>query len=137
MKKIFLVVVVLAVTGAIMLSVVDVAPPRSLTAGRMQTTKRRILRYAHQHGELPTSLSILARIGGYGNEIVDGWKRPLIFETSPTGLISLRSLGRDGKIGGEGDDADIVRSFPARDAQNRWSDESVAWAEDSFVRQRF
>src|SRR5689334_17156311 len=103
-KKIFLVVVVLAVTGAIMLSVVDVAPPRSLTAGRMQTTKRRILRYAHQYGELPTSLSILARIGGYGNEIVDGWKRPLIFETSPTGLISLRSLGRDGKIGGEGDD---------------------------------
>jgi hypothetical protein len=119
-----------------MLSIVDVAPPRSLTAGRMQTTKRRILRYAHQHGELPNRLSELPRFDGYSNEIVDAWKRPIAFEKSATGRVTLCSLGRDGKIGGEGDDADIVRSFPARDEQNRWSDEMVNWIEDSFVQRK-
>lgn len=69
---------------------------------------------------------------GYDNDIRDGWNRELVFEVSTSGVVTFRSLGRDGAAGGSGEDADIVRSIPARDSQGRWSDELVEWSEDSF-----
>lgn len=71
---------------------------------------------------------------GYDSSIQDGWKRDIVFEVSASGVVSFHSLGRDAAPGGSGEDADIVRSFHVRNAQGKWSDEMVEWAEDSFKR---
>jgi hypothetical protein len=68
---------------------------------------------------------------GYDSSIRDGWRRSILFEVS-SNVITFRSFGRDGADGGGGDDADIVRSFPARDAHGKWSDEMVEWSRDTF-----
>lgn len=114
----------------------DVIPPRSLTVTHMEILKRRLLRYAQLHGELPKSLADLPKLEGYDNGVQDGWKRDIIYEVSRLGVVTLRSLGRDGIAGGVGEDADLVRSFPARDVQGRWNSESVSWSGDTFERRR-
>ena len=133
MKRTFIILtLVTAVIAILVFSLVDVVPPRGLTATRMQVLKRRVLQYGQAHGQLPTSLTGLPEIKGYDSGIRDGWKRDIIFEVSTSGIITFRSLGRDGIAGGTGDDADIVRSFPVRDAQGKWSNETVEWSEDTF-----
>jgi len=103
-----------------------------MTATRMQVLKRRVLQYAQSHGELPKSLATLPPMEGYDSSTLDGWKREIIFEVSKSGVVSFRSLGRDGVSGGSGEDADILRSFSTRDAGGKWSDEMVEWSEDTF-----
>ena len=107
---------------------VDAIPPRSRIAAHMMGLKRRILQYAHSHGELPHSLTGLPEMQGYDNSIRDGWRRDIILEISSSGIVTLRSLGRDGAVGGSGEDADMIGSFPSRDEQGRWSDEVVHWS---------
>jgi hypothetical protein len=132
MKKIITVVSIAAVACIVLASCfVDRIPPRPLTATRMQVLKRRVLQYAQVHGELPKSLATLPPMDGYDNSIRDGWKRDIIFEVSASGVVSFRSLGRDGMIGGSGEDVDIVRSFPSRDSSGKWNDEMVDWSEDT------
>jgi hypothetical protein len=97
-------------------------PPGALTASRIILTKRRILQYAQSHNELPHSLSELPILPGYDNEVIDEWGREIAYEVSPSGLVTLTSLGRDGKIGGSGRDQDTATTFPSHDEQGRWSD---------------
>ena len=103
-------------------------PPRVLTETRMWVVKRRILRDARSHNQLPHALSELPKMEGYDNHIWDEWGRVLIYEVLPSGDIRLTSLGRDGKVGGSGKDQDMVTTFPSHDAQGRWSDEMVGWS---------
>jgi hypothetical protein len=131
-RALIILAIVAVVVAALAVSFVDRIPPRALTATRMQVLKRRVLQYAHTHGELPSSLAVLPKMEGYDSSIRDGWKRDIIFEVSASSGVSFRSSGRDGIVGGSGEDADIVRSFSARDAQGRWSDEMVDWSEDTF-----
>ncbi len=114
------------------LSNIDPIPPRSVTATRMHAMKRRVLQYAKAHDELPKSLATLPKMEGYDSSLKDGWKRDILFRVADSTVVSLRSLGRDGVIGGSGEDADIVRSFRARDAGGNWSDELVDWSEDTL-----
>ncbi len=107
-------------------------PPRSLTATRMWVVKRRILRYAHSHNQLPRSLSDLPIMQGFVNDIRDEWGRVIAYAVSPSGLVTLTSLGRDGKSGGTGKDADMVATFPSHDGQGKWSDELVDWNHGPF-----
>jgi hypothetical protein len=131
-RTIIILAIVAAVAAILAFSFVDVIPPRSITATHMQMLKRRVLQYAQAHGELPKSLAVLPAMKGYDNSIRDGWRRDIIFEVSASGVVTFRSLGRDGVAGGTGDDADIVRSFPAHDVQGKWSSETVDWSEDTF-----
>jgi len=103
-------------------------PPRVLTATRMWVVKRRILQYAHSHNQLPRSLSELPIMQGYDNDVEDEWGRMITYEVSPSGLVTLTSLGRDGKRGGTGKDADMVATFPSRAGQGNWSDEGIEWS---------
>jgi len=104
-------------------------PPRALTATRMWGIKRRVLQYAHSHNQLPHGLSDLPVMAGYDNSIYDEWGRAFSYEILPAGDVRLTSLGRDGKIGGSGKDADFVATFPSHDAQGRWSDEMIGWSQ--------
>lgn len=111
--------------------IVDRIPPRALTITRMEILKLRVLQYTQSHGQLPTGLSALAPREGYDNSLQDGWQRELVFEVSASDVVSFRSLGRDAAVGGSGEDADIVRSFPASDAHLRCRDATIEWSEDT------
>ena len=135
MKRVLIILAIVATIVAVLAScVVDRVPSRALTATRMQGLKRRVLQYAQSHGQLPSSLAALPLMEGYDSSVQDGWKRDIVFEVSASGMVSFRSLGRDAAVGFSGEDGDIVRSFPARNAQGKWSDETVEWSEDTFKR---
>lgn len=97
------------------------------TRSRMWVVKRRILRYASYHNRLPPSLLATPTLPRYDNSIHDYWRRPLGYQGNNNGTVTLISLGKDGRPGGGGEDADIVLSFPSHDADGRWSDELVDW----------
>ena len=123
-----LAVILAGVAGLAVLSMsglfVDRIPPQAATSTRMNVLKRLVLQYAQSHGQLPAALDAVS------DRIQDAWKRDIHFEVSG-GVIVFRSLGRDGTVGGGGEDADIVRSFPSHDTQGRWSNEFVDWTEET------
>jgi hypothetical protein len=126
--KVALAVTALLCIGAYFL--VDVVPPRSLTAGRMLVTKRRIIQYARQHDHLPADLSELPPMPNYDTAITDAWGRPLDYSFDASEVVTLRSLGADKRAGGDGDNRDMIGIFAARDPQGRWQDELCAWTKD-------
>ena len=128
--------VFLAVAGISILVLVGFAlddfvgiPPRALTRTRIWGIKERVLQYAHSHNQLPHFLSELPPMGGaYDDSVVDEWGRPIAYTVSASGLVTLTSLGRDGKVGGSGKDADMIGTFASHDSQGRWSDELAEWS---------
>jgi hypothetical protein len=121
--------VVLAVLALVL---VDTIPPRSLTVTHMTILKRRVLQFAHSRGELPHSLTDLPELRGFHDRVRDGWGRDIEFDVSSSGVVSFRSLGRDGIVGGSGEDADMLASFPSHDERGKWSDETVQWSHNPF-----
>jgi hypothetical protein len=121
--------VVLAVLALVL---VDTIPPRSLTVTHMTILKRRVLQFAHSRGELPHSLTDLPELRGFHDRIRDGWGRDIEFDVSASGVVTFRSLGRDGIVGGSGEDADMLASFPSHDERGKWSDETVQWSHNPF-----
>ena len=83
----------------------------------------------HLNNRLPTSLSQLPTLTDATNEIDDAWGHPIQYRTSPIGVVTLTSFGRDGVRGGIGEDADIVGSFPTKD-NDRWVGEESVWIKD-------
>jgi hypothetical protein len=130
-RQIIILAVLCGVVAALLFGLVDVIPPRALTLTRMYVLKRRVLLYAQSHNELPQSLEVLPEMEGYDNSIRDAWNRNILFEVPASGAVTFRSLGRDGLNGGNGEDADIIKSFPVRNAQEKWSDEFVEWSKTS------
>jgi len=127
------------ISGCVILILsVDVAPPASLTYGAIHMCKRRIQRYALEHNALPLALSETKEVKGYYNSIKDAWGRPLIYSVDTNGLVTLASLGKDNKLGGTGDDADMVGVYPSHQPNGSWSEESVEWISDplEIIRKR-
>jgi len=98
----------------------------------MFVTKERILEYARTNNHLPADLSVLPLHLEKDCSVVDGWGRKIIYEVDSSGIVTLKSLGRDGNAGGAGEDADIICGFRSRDAQGKWSDPLCNWDFDSF-----
>lgn len=88
-------------------------PPRDLTITRIGVTQVRLRAYWKTHGRLPPNLSDLPLSPGRDNATVDGWGRSLLYSVTGTSLVTLSSLGADGRAGGTGLDEDIVVSFDA------------------------
>ncbi|MEH6422197.1 type II secretion system protein GspG [Pseudomonas sp. CGJS7] len=69
--------------------------------------------FRQDNGRLPASLEELthpSRFGPYANanELVDGWERPFYYRVEPDGRqFIVFSLGKDGRLGGEGDAGDL------------------------------
>ncbi len=104
----------------------DIAPPDAVTYTNMHMAKRRILRYATDHNQLPTSFDQLPHIEGFSNSVNDGWGRQIIMRVKDD-EITLTSYGRDGKEGGTGEDTDIIGIFRAKQDNSAWSDEFCDW----------
>lgn len=112
-------------------------PPRASTRNSMWRIKCRIIRYAKQHGELPTSLDHLPQLGGdpRANATTDWWGNRIHYAVDRDGLVTLSSNG--GRVWGfkarEG--KPLVRTFRARTPDGEWAKENVQFIED-LTRQR-
>jgi len=84
------------------------------TQTAMGETFARITLYCETNKSIPRSLDILPRRVGYANKTTDGWNRPLQYDLSQDGIITLRSYGADGKPGGDGENADISLSYHSK-----------------------
>ena len=118
------------VVGAMFL--VDVVPPRSQTDCAMHMSRRRILRYAAKHNALPAKISETEEIAGYDKSIKDAWGHDLIYTIATNGDVTVMSLGKDNRLGGSNDDADMVGVFPSKKPDGSWSEELVEWKFDPF-----
>jgi hypothetical protein len=62
------------------------------------------------------------------NDTIDGWGRPLLFSVDEGGIITLRSLGRDGKPGGKKKaDADVRRRYWTKDRTGALNVDEEYW----------
>ena len=87
-------------------------PPYDMTVTRMGGAGVRIQDFVAREGHMPKSLSELPVEPNRDCATTDGWGRPLAWSHDPTvGKFTISSLGRDGKRGGTGDDADICLTF--------------------------
>jgi hypothetical protein len=110
-KRVIIGIVVIAAILGIILLLVDVIPPKAMTVTAIDETFVRIGMYVRQHNSIPSSLDILPKREGYANRITDGWNRPLQYEVWSNGIIRLTSSGKDGKLGGDGENADITKAY--------------------------
>ena len=131
-KSIWIYLIVTLVFAGIAFFFVDTVPPRSMTFGSMHMCKRRILRFAHDHGKLPSSLQETEPIEGYDSSIKDAWGVVLDYSVDANGVVTLRSLGKDHAPGGSKDDSDMIGVFPSKKQDGSWSDEFVEWRQDPF-----
>ena len=105
-----LIIVVLALV-VIVWACVENVPPQTLTRGRMTLIENRIRDYAAAHHRLPDNLSELPKAADNRDDsIVDGWGRPIQYKKEGH-TVTLLSLGKDGRPGGNNQDADINATF--------------------------
>ena len=133
MKRIVIACLILAVIVAAVAFelIVGTIPARDATYTTMTLLKYRILVYAREHGQLPAELSLVPSRPGFSDRNTDAWGRSIIYQVDSSGMVVLKSLGRDGISGGAGKDADIVCTFGSRDREGNWNDPVVAWTIDS------
>lgn len=97
--------------SALILQGCHVITPVEMTHTAIGETFYRIHLFMQKEGKIPRSFDVLPRREGYSNRTTDGWGQELAYMISENGILTLKSLGRDGKIGGSGEDADITRSY--------------------------
>jgi hypothetical protein len=102
-------------------------PPENHTASYMQPLQTRILRYAKNNNRLPASLQELPLLIGYTNRTTDVWNNEIRLIVKGTN-ITLMSYGKDQKVGGCGDDRDVVGTFEARTQSGAWAEELSGWS---------
>jgi general secretion pathway protein G len=106
---------------------------REETVSAITETFYRIHLYAAANNALPPNLSVLPKRATHVNQTVDGWNRQLQYSIDPKGIITLRSLGADGKLGGEGDDADISVSYYSTRPDGTFWPSSPTWIVEGEV----
>ena len=120
----------IGLTGSIVSFFCGGVSKKSITITRMTVTKRRILLYAHQNNRLPKSLMEIPTLATFDNSIKDGWGRSFEYQINKNNTVTLKSWGRDGLLGGNGEDADIILSFPTQGVGGGWSDPLIDWLND-------
>ena len=85
---------------------------RERTNSAMVDIMVRIQLYLRERGQLPNSLEILPNHpdSWKQNSTKDGWKRDIIYIKREKGFL-LKSLGKDGRPGGVGANADLVEEI--------------------------
>ena len=91
---------------------VEKIPPDALTRTRMCGIEYRIRDYYAKERRLPENLSVLPELRDDNRDysLADGWGRPIQY-TIEGRTVSLLSWGKDGRPGGNGQDADITVTF--------------------------
>jgi hypothetical protein len=115
-------------------SLVTVISPKETTLTAMSETRVRMHLYMLAQRDYPADLQALPVREGYANRVTDGWGRELIYAVDDAGIISLKSLGRDGKAGGKGDDADIIKRYRTRNEDGSLNIDDAFWIAESEIR---
>ncbi|MEI8289359.1 MAG: type II secretion system protein GspG [Verrucomicrobiota bacterium] len=110
MRRLALIFLVMACGSCCMHTITSV----EMTWTAIDETFVRIAIYAETNKAVAPSLDVLPKRDGYANQTTDGWKRPLQYRVAKDGIITLTSLGADGKPGGSGENADISKSYRAK-----------------------
>jgi hypothetical protein len=108
-----------------------------MTFTSMDETLVRIDMYMKEHhGEPPPNLAVLPVRQGYMNRTTDGWGYELQYSVDAAGVITLASHGADGKPGGDGLNADIVRRYRTRNPDGSSCVDDEYWITNAEIRQR-
>lgn len=91
--------------------IVDTIPPPNLTETRLLVTYNRIQKFWNQHGRVPAKPADLPDEKNRDCSMTDGWGRELHWDSDGKSKVKVWSLGRDGKPGGTGEDADMKVEF--------------------------
>jgi hypothetical protein len=86
-------------------------PLRARTVGTILATARRVEVYYRKTGGLPGKLADLPVPDGEAERTTDAWGQELIYSVAGADRFTLTSLGRDGVVGGSGEDEDLRRTF--------------------------
>lgn len=97
-----------------LVSLMDVIPPASMTYSTLLVTHHRIESFWNRHGKVPAEPTELPDEPHRDCSLTDGWGRELLWESDGTSRVKVSSLGRDGKPGGTGEDADLEIEFEGR-----------------------
>lgn len=109
---VLLIILTILITGLFFYSMIPTVPKASSTKGTLTVLSRRVRRYVKLNNEIPHDLSNLPILNGFNNDIKDAWGNDIIYLVNNK-EVTLTSLGRDGKIGGKGEDTDISEKFNA------------------------
>jgi hypothetical protein len=94
--------------------IVDTIPPRNWTETTLGVTYNRIEKFWNQHGKVPARPADLPDEKKRDCSMTDGWGRELHWNSDGKSKVNVWSLGRDGKPGGTGKDADMEVEFVGR-----------------------
>jgi hypothetical protein len=89
--------------------------------------------YMVEHREVPPNLAALPTRQGYMNRITDAWGRELQYSVDDKGVITLMSLGADGKLGGDGLNKDIVQRYRTRNPDGSSNINDKNWIIDAEI----
>lgn len=94
----------------------------NITRIKMKEVASYLEQFRLQYNKLPSSLASLTRCNedtGSGctpianeDSLVDGWGKSLVYSTQGDRAFQIKSLGADGREGGDGVDGDLVSSGP-------------------------
>lgn len=101
--------------------------PLQKTLTSLSATTLRIYMYLCERRQFPTSIEELPKRKGYANCIEDGWGRKLIYTIEKDQIFSLSSLGKDGVVGGTGDNKDITRKYRVKRIDGSWTIDDKFW----------
>lgn len=124
-SRVIVAILAMSLAAALSLSCVETIPPRAMTQTRLTIIEYRVRNYYLKHGQLPSTLTDLPPLDeNRDSSFLDGWANPIRYSTDGV-MISLLSLGRDGRIGGTGQDADLERMLSINalsqgDAGKKW-----------------
>jgi hypothetical protein len=111
--------------------------PVEMTHTAIGETIYRIHMHAKAAGQLPKSLAELPIRENYGNRVTDGWSRALTYEVDDVGILTIRSLGRDGKVGGVGEDEDVAYRYQTKDRSGKFIVGDELWTVEAEIPRRF
>lgn len=95
----------------VLISFMDIITPEEMTDTQMRMLELRVCQYVNQYQKFPGKLSELPlRDDKYHNAITDGWGREIHYVIK-NDIVYLSSYGKDGNIGGQNKNADIVHTF--------------------------
>ena len=91
--------------------IVETVPSTAMTRTTLSVTEYRIREYVTDYERLPGHLSDLPPLeGSRDSRLTDAWDRPIRY-TRDGSTVTLLSLGKDGRPGGSGADADVQLTF--------------------------
>jgi hypothetical protein len=116
--------------------------PEDLTATSAIVVRNAINTFIADNGRAPSNMLEIARYRPVNTVWNDGWGRPLLYHVNASGVASLTSLGKDGRPGGLGQDADLVWTFALKDRfgnwiGTNWQSGSLEWLSDPLRPARY